>query len=132
MEKHMLVFVYGTLRMGEKNHYLLEGAQRVEENAWTTGLLFDTGNGYPAMVQSEDGQVHGEIYYVDEQQMVKLDELEGYVPNGPDNLYDRILQNIHTKQKDYQAFVYVMKPQTKFPAEIPDGNWKTYRSLQEN
>ncbi len=47
------VFVSGTLLKGEVNHWLLEKAICIEEQSWSNGLLFDTGDGYPAMNQSQ-------------------------------------------------------------------------------
>ncbi len=48
MKKH-LIFVYGTLRKNQPDHYLLDDALLVAEYAWTSGRLFDTGLGYPAV-----------------------------------------------------------------------------------
>ncbi|WP_081728092.1 gamma-glutamylcyclotransferase [Alkalihalobacillus hemicellulosilyticus] len=39
----VLVFVYGTLRSGEGNHYFLNSSRCVADHAWVYGELYDTG-----------------------------------------------------------------------------------------
>jgi len=72
------VFIYGTLKRGERNHRLLAGEQFVGE-AVTEPLswLYDCG-AYPALV--EDGVhgrvVRGEVYLVGPATLCQLDALE--------------------------------------------------------
>jgi len=71
------LFVYGSLRAGERYHHLLEGATLVAKRAWTRGLLYDTGWGYPGMIPGR-GTVFGEVYRVDGEQLKRIDHLEGF------------------------------------------------------
>jgi gamma-glutamylcyclotransferase (GGCT)/AIG2-like uncharacterized protein YtfP len=72
------IFVYGTLLSGEPNHRLLTEARYVGEAATETGFaLYDLG-AYPGMVQTESGQVEGELYEVDAATLDRLDALEGH------------------------------------------------------
>ncbi|WP_394175827.1 gamma-glutamylcyclotransferase family protein [Guptibacillus hwajinpoensis] len=77
-----LVFCYGTLRHGESNHGVIQGAIQGailrELNSWTKGMLYDTRNGYPALIESNNGQVYGEVYEVNEQLLERIDLLEGF------------------------------------------------------
>jgi gamma-glutamylcyclotransferase (GGCT)/AIG2-like uncharacterized protein YtfP len=72
------VFVYGTLRKGEANAQLLKGATCIAEQCWTDGDLYDTGYGYPAMKQTPNSRLFGELYTVTEEDLKRLDQLEGY------------------------------------------------------
>ncbi|KAB2338039.1 gamma-glutamylcyclotransferase [Cytobacillus depressus] len=129
MSRKHIVFVYGTLRRNERNHHLLDEATIIAEQAWTTGSLFDTGNGYPAMLQNKEGRVYGELYKINDKQMGDLDHLEGYFGKGQDNLYERITQKIFTDQGEYEANVYVMDIVEKNNIKIRRGDWKVYRSI---
>ena len=72
-----LVFVYGTLKRGGKNHEWIEN-QRFVATARTLPFyrMFDLG-GYPGMVRSADGlAIQGEIWQVDGPGLARLDLLE--------------------------------------------------------
>ena len=72
------VFIYGTLKRGERNHGLLAGEQFIGE-AVTEPLyrLYDCG-AYPALVEdAADGRaVCGEVYLVGPATLRRLDVLE--------------------------------------------------------
>lgn len=74
-----LIFVYGTLKRGDKNHHYLAG-QTFVGPAWTVPgfRLYDLGD-YPGMVESEGDQhgVAGEVWSVDPECLARLDLLEG-------------------------------------------------------
>lgn len=128
----LLVFVYGTLRQHERNHSLLKDARCIAHQAWTNGILYDTGQGYPAMVSGNGRKVYGEVYEVNLLQLKKLDELEDYEEEGHDNLYDRIVQKIHTDFGLVDAHVYVFKgDQVRDLEEIPSGDWKCHLHLNQ-
>lgn len=132
-----VVFVYGTLRRHEANAHLLEKAEIVAEQAWVFGTLYDTGNGYPALVlkmpASDTGtKVYGELYRVTAQQLAALDELEGYREGRADNLYERVVATVHTDTGDYDAFLYVF-PARRAEGLLPIrwGDWKCHRLLPD-
>lgn len=128
MEKHY-VFVYGTLRKHERNHYLLNEATLVAEQAWTDGSLYDTGLGYPAVKPSSTEVVYGEIYSVDKAQLQKLDQLEGYDENSDDNLYDRKKQIISYDLGETEAYIYTIADHNEklLVEKIKSGDWKENR-----
>ncbi|WP_096200037.1 gamma-glutamylcyclotransferase family protein [Bacillus sp. FJAT-45350] len=64
MKNRNRVFVYGTLRQQEANHRLLKEARCISRQCWTNGILYDTGNGYAAMLPSPSQKVYGELYEV--------------------------------------------------------------------
>lgn len=83
------VFVYGTLKQGEGNHRLLEQARFVGDAATKRGFSMTTG-GCPFVHMLGEDSIRGEVYEVNEHQLARLDQLEGYVPGRPDNYYDRV------------------------------------------
>ncbi len=72
------LFVYGTLRAGEPNHRLLEGAEHVGP-AWTEPRfrMVDLG-AYPAIVADGATSIEGELYDVDDSLLAQLDRFEGH------------------------------------------------------
>lgn len=127
MGKHT-VFVYGTLRKNEKNDHLLEQAERMAEQAWTYGKLYDTGHDYPAVVEDDEGCVYGNLYEVNGEQLKQLDVLEGYHGFADENnLFNRIVQTVHTDQEATEAYVYVTA-ESQFDTWhwISSGDWKVH------
>ena len=72
------IFVYGTLRRGERAHHLLLGASFLGEARTEAGYaLIDLG-AYPGLVRAVSGQVVGEIYEIDARRLVEIDAYEGH------------------------------------------------------
>jgi len=73
-----MVFVYGSLQRGERNHRMMAGARllRVAKTA-PAFELFDLGS-FPAMVARGTVSVVGELYAVDEVLLKRLDVFEGH------------------------------------------------------
>lgn len=128
MERTIKVFVYGTLRKGERNHHYLKKAELLEESCWTYGTMIDTGHGYPALLPSESNKVIGELYLIHPQELKRLDKLEGYEEGQRNNLYERVVQPIYTSSEQIDAFVYIMNDDCKNNRIIPSGNWKNRTS----
>ncbi|CAG9620361.1 gamma-glutamylcyclotransferase [Sutcliffiella rhizosphaerae] len=127
----MKVFVYGTLRNGEKNARILKHARLLAEQSWTDdGSLYDTGYGYPAFAADKSGTVYGELYEVNEEELVKLDLLEEYEQGRVNNLYERVTQTIHTDKGSISAYVYIGRKDL-FKRRIPTGDWKEYIMIKE-
>lgn len=126
----MKVFVYGTLRNNEINSHYLVGARAIATQCWTEGELWDTGLGYPAMVNVRKGKVYGEIYQIREEQLKVLDELEEFIGEGnKENYYERILKTIYTDRGQVKAYVYIL-PEEKLELAfetIDSGDWKWHR-----
>lgn len=129
MDQTYVVFVYGTLRKQEHNHHFLADAKCIECECWTYGKLYDTGYGYPAMVKDQSEKVYGELYKINEDQLKGLNQLEGYIGDGhKNNLYDRVTQEVYTRNSSVQAFVYIYA--SSKIAELKGdsfSDWKRYR-----
>lgn len=78
----MLIFVYGTLKQGYHNNYLLREAKFLGE-ALTNKSYTMTGRGIPFIHPDPKGlPVKGEIYEIDKgKHLPRLDALEGH-PSG--------------------------------------------------
>lgn len=128
------VFVYGTLRRHEDNAHYLQKAERLAEQCWTAGRLYDTGVGYPALVPSEKEWVYGELYRVSRWELALLDELEDYFgPGRSDNLYERVTRTVHTDRGTVKAYVYMWaRGKDGLNGWIRSGDWKVYRHLQRS
>ncbi|WHY69576.1 gamma-glutamylcyclotransferase family protein [Neobacillus sp. SuZ13] len=126
---NICVFVYGTLRKNESNHYLMKGATLIAGQAWANGRLFDTGHGYPALKESMSDKVYGELYIVSEEQLLRLDELEGYRPNSRNNLYIRKKQVVFYEKGKIEAYLYFIAEHhgDMLKNHIESGDWKVYR-----
>jgi gamma-glutamylaminecyclotransferase len=74
------VFVYGTLRRGERNHALLADARYVGEGKTAAGFTLLNLGPYPAAVAAShlhSPSIRGEVYEVDDGALASLDRLEG-------------------------------------------------------
>jgi gamma-glutamylcyclotransferase (GGCT)/AIG2-like uncharacterized protein YtfP/cation transport regulator ChaC len=125
----MKVFVYGTLRKGEANAHLLKDATCIAEQCWTDGELYDTGYGYPAVKQTPHSRLFGELYTVTEEDLKRLDVLEGYTPGGANNLFERIQQTVYTDKGATSATLYVASKAHLLKKKIPNGDWKEHNLL---
>ncbi|WLD94240.1 gamma-glutamylcyclotransferase [Alkalihalobacillus sp. AL-G] len=96
----------------------------VAECAWIQAALYDTGNGYPAVILSEKGTVYGELYDVNPSELQKLDRLEGYEGAGGVNLYERKILLVQTEEAVYNAYVYTADHNLELcENRIPTGDW---------
>lgn len=147
---HPRVFVYGTLKRGERNHEpLCRNASRIEP-ATTRGRLYHLPFGFPGLAvdrgetrglgtrdylhdvrqqqslpeaekDTPDSLVHGElISFPDPNHLAALDALEGYVP-GEKGLYERVLLPVETQSQRSLAWAYVLR--RAIGAHLPDGHW---------
>jgi gamma-glutamylcyclotransferase (GGCT)/AIG2-like uncharacterized protein YtfP len=82
-----LIFVYGTLKRGGRNHHYLAGQQFLGEARTGPGFTLYSLGDYPGMVRApaDPAGVTGEVWAVDAAGRQKLDELEGL----DEGLYER-------------------------------------------
>jgi gamma-glutamylcyclotransferase (GGCT)/AIG2-like uncharacterized protein YtfP len=74
-----LVFVYGTLKRGGSNHFLLAGQQFVGAAKTRSGFALYDLDGYPGMVADAAATegISGEVWAVDAACLEEMDRLEG-------------------------------------------------------
>ncbi|MGD2063612.1 MAG: gamma-glutamylcyclotransferase [Nitrospirota bacterium] len=119
-----LLFVYGTLLRGERNHHLLHdatclGAARTE----AAYELVDVG-GYPAMVPGGTTAIVGEVYAVDDPALAAIDRLE----NHPD-FYRRT--PIHLADRQWVEVYLLTRLQAGEMPRLPLGDWRAAASTPE-
>ena len=129
------VFVYGTLRPGQRNwERLLAGAtQRVVSGRLARVELVDCGQ-YPAAVERAGvaGAV-GEVVWIRpdvwRSVLAALDHLEGYDPVDSERLFDRVVRPVETADGPVDCWVYLagrMLARSARPV-VGDGDWVTHR-----
>lgn len=72
------VFVYGTLRRFEGNHYLLDDASYVGQALTDAKYTMLHLGGYPGVIRAGCTSIFGELYDVDPTTIGRLDLLEGH------------------------------------------------------
>ena len=116
-----LVFVYGTLKRGGSNHDCLAG-QRFRGDARTVPgfRLVDLGQ-YPGLIPYPDDQdgVTGEVWWVDNSALARLDELEGL----REGLYRREAIRLQPPFADDFVQTYFYAWSTTGRPHSPGGTW---------
>jgi gamma-glutamylaminecyclotransferase len=82
------IFVYGTLKRGGANHFILAGQQFLGPALTPPGFTLYSLGDYPGMVRAADDRdgVKGELWAVDVGCLLRLDKLEGVA----EGLYGRV------------------------------------------
>ena len=107
------VFVYGTLKPGEKNYLNYCAGKTIKETkAYVRGQLYHLSLGYPAITKG-DKKIEGYLLtFADRSILTSLDELEDYQPKrSPDlNEYYRQQVSIYDLADGFlaEAWVYLM------------------------
>ena len=103
------VFVYGTLRRGHRNHFLLETSNFIGEAStlrpyWmiTTGVFPVVLDEVPADFGFSPLAIAGEVYGVDDATLEQLDRLE-----EKGRAYDRKMTDVYEGGHKVQAHIYV-------------------------
>ena len=109
-----LVFVYGTLKRGQRNAYYLAAAEFVDEFVTSDKFWMYEFDDYPAVCEQGSDAIHGELYRVTDAQFASLDELEWY----PD-FYQRIV--ISTEFGN--AWMYVVRAELCQGRQRISGRW---------
>jgi gamma-glutamylcyclotransferase (GGCT)/AIG2-like uncharacterized protein YtfP len=125
------VFVYGTLKPGEKNYHPYCASQVIEtKKAYTWGQLYHLPLGYPAMTTGKSKVMGFLLTFSNEEILESLDELEDYSSqrSPQDNEYERqkILVYDLTEEPLGEAWSYVMtlkKVEQLKGVLVPSGWW---------
>ena len=112
-----ILFVYGTLKRGQRNHFLMREARFLGE-AFTAPeyTLLDLGP-FPGMIPGGTTAVHGELYEVGPNLLARLDRHEG-VPR----FYAREFVHLD-EQAEIQSYYLVDPDRVRDGLPIQDGIW---------
>ena len=117
------IFVYGTLKKGERAHSYLEKAYYIGEGEIEGFCLYDLGE-YPGIKRC-NGKVKGEVYLVDENTLKILDEYEG-------KDYKRIEVEVKMKNgRKIKAWCYEYLGEVKEENRILNDQWKSSKNNKE-
>jgi len=109
------VFVYGTLKAGYCNHYLLQG--KIAQPAIALQIQLHAGPDYPFAIRGQ-GNAHGEVYEIDEITLQALDQLE----QEHDDYYRELTPVILDTQQEIMAWIYLNYKAFRYPC-LPNGVW---------
>ncbi|NJN72550.1 MAG: gamma-glutamylcyclotransferase [Limnothrix sp. RL_2_0] len=117
------VFVYGTLKPGERNYPLFCGGKVSQTRpALVRGVLYEipsemsqSSYSYPAMAMGSDWVAGYLLTFTDEEILIALDQLEGFQPgrSPTENEYQREWLDLYTPKREpfTQAWGYMMLPE---------------------
>lgn len=119
------VFVYGTLKRGERNHGLVARLVRRVLPGYVEGFALyhlPAGRGrpyaYPAMVPGE-GRVRGEVLFLPPEALPLLDELED---EGVE--YQRVRLEVQTEEGPLTAWAYLYLQGLEGAFPVPGEEWR--------
>jgi gamma-glutamylcyclotransferase (GGCT)/AIG2-like uncharacterized protein YtfP len=110
-----LIFVYGTLRRGECNHYYLRNVPRLAMHRTAPRYTLLHLGSYPAAVVEGNTAIVGELYPLNQTLLKRLDRLEAY----PD---EYIREPIPTSCGPAWMYVY-RHPAVPDTPVITNGDW---------
>jgi gamma-glutamylaminecyclotransferase len=119
-----LLFVYGTLLRGERNHRLLRGAPALGEARTEAAYELVDAGGYPAMVSGGTTAIVGEVYAVKGATLAAVDRLEdhpSFYRRTPIRLMDGRPVEAYLLDRDRATG---MSP-------LPSGNWRAVPSAPQ-
>ncbi len=123
------VFVYGTLKRGEHNHRLMDGAEYVCDTHASNCVLVDLG-GCPGMIigsAEPECAAKGEVFKFEDVRVLRtLDQLE-----QEGSLYKRIMIPLYIEDEVRMCWTYVLLYALPFKAIINDGVWTSMKSMSQ-
>tara|TARA_R110002096_G_scaffold272843_10_gene466619 strand:+ start:601 stop:948 length:348 start_codon:yes stop_codon:yes gene_type:complete len=112
------IFVYGTLRKGFSNHFIMKRMMNLGKGL-TKEKYAMYGSGIPFLVETEPvTNITGELYMVDQTTFEILDILEGHP-----KWYKRKQVDVVVEGVEHKAWVYFNKKQGTL---IKTGNYEDY------
>jgi gamma-glutamylcyclotransferase (GGCT)/AIG2-like uncharacterized protein YtfP len=131
----IMLFVYGTLMRGERNHRTLRGARFAGEvQTLARYTLLDLG-GFPALQEGGTSVVKGELWEVPPDVLARVDRLEGhpgFYRRGPVQLEGSAatrLAGVEAAVEGYLLPISSLSART-FGGLIEGGDWRQHRAAE--
>ena len=120
---HHLVFVYGTLRIGQRNDINLKTPQPLFMGmASVKGQLYSRG-WYPGIRLGGEQWVQGEVYDISPALLAQLDVLEEVAP-VPSGEYQRVTVEVLCGEQKLVCEIYELSREFAERSQLLDqGNW---------
>lgn len=117
--KEFLVAVYGTLRQGQPNAWLMSDAKFIGFDHLPAISLYDLSV-FPAAIESGEDDLTVEIYQINESLLRRLDQLEGFKPTKQKDSYfvRKLMPTAYGK-----AWLYLFNRSIKLKPKIASGDW---------
>lgn len=96
-----ILFTYGTLKKGFKNHKLIENSKYIDTGKIVGFDLYDLGP-FPGIKEGTE-EVFGEIYEIDRETLKRIDRLE-----SEGILYNRETVDVVTEDSHLTAMTYIL------------------------
>ena len=114
--KSILVFVYGTLRVGEPYHHLMSACEHLGQRKTQPKYELVNIGRYPGLVANGRTSIVGDLFMVPPEALETLDEYEGY----PED-YSRESIDLEGSET---ATAYFYRLNIEKCPRIPSGDWK--------
>ena len=116
----MIFLVYGTLKKGFHNNYLLSNSVFLGEFKTPAKFTMFSLGGFPGVVEKGKTSIHCEAYAVSEKDIKHIYRLEGFtgIKNHRDNWYD--VTTLDTPFGKADMFVFKNNPNNDI---VKSGNW---------
>jgi len=114
------VAVYGTLKRGLENNHVLKDSLFLGTDSLDSILLYDLG-AYPGARRGKSDGIEVEIYWIEHNVLLALDQLEDFDPKLPrSSLYRR--ETIPTAHGD--AWIYLFNGSVAGRRPLTKGSWR--------
>ncbi len=117
------IFIYGSLRKGRYNHYVIKDAEFLGQSVMYGWDLYSLGN-YPAIVKG-DGRVVIEAYRVTDEQYERIDWMEEGAGYKKESATIVLYGNYITGDFWYRP----KKPNGEL---VSSGDWNEFREVKQN
>ena len=108
------VFVYGTLKRGQRNDHFLRDAEFVGEYRTRKIYSMYQFEDYPAVCLNGKHAIQGEVYHINQRQFKMLDDLEWY---------PHFYQRLEIPTAYGKAWMYYVREELCHDKKRLHGNW---------
>lgn len=121
----MKIIVYGTLRKGQSNHYILKDQKYLGTfESEPIFSMYSIKNSFPALIANGNTSIKMEMYQISEEVLKKINNMEGYYENNKPI-------SIYLKYKMVTPFgigsIFLYNKSVSNTDKITSGDWVEYK-----